>query len=234
MRHARRLLPAGVSFASEAIYTDLGSLIAELGHADALVSVWALCSGALFLSRSTLLLATEASADTWQQAMDTMMHNDPDTAVYKLKWRPSRHGRRPFGMPSALPARIAATRRAKQTRGTSSAVQAIADVEIKGHLHDDEHALVRDLVTHLVGQTSISLTELQEERGHRAGKWQWLAAADPSAPPGRFRLYLNDLEEVARVRATLHDNAVKVGMDTFRVQVFDGLQDRVPGGTAAR
>ena len=77
-------------------------------------------------------------------------------------------------------------------------------------------------------------TELQEDRGHRAGKWQWLAADNPSAPPGRFRLYLKDLEEVARVRATLHDKAVKVGMDTFRVQVFNDLEDRVSGGGTAR
>ena len=171
IRHARRALPAGVCFASQDLYTEPGCLIAELGHADVVASIWAICSGALFLSKSTLLLTTEASAGTWQQAMDTMMRNDPDSAVYKLKWRPSRHGGRPFATPSALPARIAATRRAKQTRGTASTVQAITDVEIKGHLHADEHALVRALVTHLVGQTGISLTELQEDRGHRAGKW---------------------------------------------------------------
>ena len=40
--------------------------------------------------------------------------------------------------------------------------------------------------------------------------------------------------EVDQVRATLHDKAVKVGMDTFRVQVFNDLQDRVSGGGAAR
>ncbi|CAK0813875.1 unnamed protein product [Prorocentrum cordatum] len=234
MRHARQILPTGVCFASQDLYTEPGSLIAELGHADVIASIWALCSGALFLSKSTLLLTTEATASTWQQAMDTLMRNDPDSAVYKLKWRPSRHGGRPFASPSALPARIAATRRTKQTRGTTSTVQAITDVEIKGHLHADEHALIRDLVTHLVGQTGISLTELQEDRGRRAGKWQWLAADDPAAPPGRFRLYLKDLEEVAKVRDTLHDKAVKVGMDTFRVQVFNDLEDRVSGAAAAR
>eukprot|EP00959_Pyramimonas_sp_CCMP1952_P432942 9066257-Pyramimonas_sp.AAC.1 len=234
MRHARQILPTGVRFASQDLYTEPGSLIAELGHADVIASIWALCSGALFLSKSTLLLTTEATASTWQQAMDTLMRNDPDSAVYKLKWRPSRHGGRPFASPSALPARIAATRRTKQTRGTTSTVQAITDVEIKGHLHADEHALIRDLVTHLVGQTGISLTELQEDRGRRAGKWQWLAADDPAAPPGRFRLYLKDLEEVAKVRDTLHDKAVKVGMDTFRVQVFNDLEDRVSGAAAAR
>ena len=234
MRQVCRLLPAGVCFASQDLFTEPGALIAELGHADAITSIWNLCSGALFLGKSRLLLTTEAAAETWQATMDTLIRNDPDTAVYKLKHRPSRHGGRAFSSPSALLTRIAATRRAKKSRGASSTTQAIADVTITGRLHADEHAVVRNLMDHLVTQTGLQLTEQSDGPSSKVGTWKWLSATDPSAPPGRSRLFLNDLSEVSRVKAALHDKTIKIGMDTFRLQVHNDLQDRLQGGGAAQ
>eukprot|EP00959_Pyramimonas_sp_CCMP1952_P154959 3242007-Pyramimonas_sp.AAC.1 len=141
MRRIRGRLPVGVCFASVDLFTDAGSLLAEVGHADAINTFWNMCSGAIFLAKSTVLLTTESAPETWQTTMDAMLRNDTDSAILKLRHRPSRHGGRHFATPSALPARLAATRRAKQTRGGSTTLQAITDVEIKGHLHADEHAL---------------------------------------------------------------------------------------------
>ncbi|CAK0883473.1 unnamed protein product [Prorocentrum cordatum] len=234
MRQVRLLLPAGACFASQDLFTDPGALIAELGHADAINSIWSLCSGALFLGKNRLLLTTEAAAGTWQVTMDSLIRNDPDTAVYKLKHRPSRHGGRPFSSPSALLARIAATRCAKQSRGASSPTQAIADVTITGRLHADEHAVVRNLMDHLVTQTGLQLTEQSDGPGNKIGTWKWLSDTDASAPPGRSRLFLKDLSKVSRVKAALHDKTIKIGMGTFRLQVHSDLQDRLQGGGAAQ
>eukprot|EP00959_Pyramimonas_sp_CCMP1952_P362858 7598658-Pyramimonas_sp.AAC.1 len=87
---------------------------------------------------------------------------------------------------------------------------------------------------HLTVQTGLHLTEQSTAGGPKMSSWKWLSASDPSAPPGRARLFLKDLSEVQRVRNALHDKSIRVGMDTFRIHVHNDLQDQVGGADAAR
>ena len=107
-------------------------------------------------------------------------------------------------------------------------------MDIKGHLHADEHEVIRGLMTHLATHAGIQLSEASGDSGRKPGSWTWLAASDPAAPPGRSRLFLRDLGEVHQVRAQLHDKSIKIGLDTFRIQVHNDLVDKAQGGAAAQ
>ncbi|CAK0836449.1 unnamed protein product [Prorocentrum cordatum] len=208
-------------------------LVVEVGHAGAIGAFCNVCSGALFFAKSAVLLAAEAAPETWQAAVDAMLQNGPDSAEFKLKRRPSRHGGWQFAAPSALQARLAAARHARQTRGGAASLQAVADVEIKGRLHAGEHALVQPLMQHRALQAGLHLAEQSTTGGPKTSSWKWLSASDPSAPPGRARLFLRDLSEVRAVRDELHDGGARVGMGTFRAFVHNDLRDQVGGADAA-
>ena len=98
MRNARKKLPGGTTYGNQEIYADSGSVIMEVTHPDAINDLWPLCSEAVFLAIDKVLITTEASSATWQTALDTLLQKDPEAAATKLRWRPARHGGRPFAV----------------------------------------------------------------------------------------------------------------------------------------
>eukprot|EP00959_Pyramimonas_sp_CCMP1952_P239773 5010678-Pyramimonas_sp.AAC.1 len=71
--------------------------------------------------------------------MDRTLHEDPETAVLKLQYKPSRHGGRQFAVPSATPQQLAALRRRRGPRSRrAAALEAVTDVDIRGYASIDE------------------------------------------------------------------------------------------------
>ena len=62
-------------------------------------------------------------------------------------------------------------------------------------------------------------------RARRRPPWVQLAEVDPSAPPGRVRLYLQSQDEVAAVAAQVDGRAVQLGADLLSVAVLNDLWD---------
>ena len=224
----RPTLPGGVFFGSHELYTEPAALLVEFGHPGSLQACWKLCSGAIPLSPSKALVTSEASADAWREALDASLLLDPSHGVFGIRWKPSRHGGRPFASPSMVPQQLAATRRARDTSAQSLALQSITDVEVVGAITTDEHAVVTQLMAHLAHQAAVPLTEATTLAGAGPNAWFWLSRGDPLAPPGRARLFLTDPTAVARVRAALHGRSVRVGLDHFAIRVTNDLLDARP------
>ena len=172
-----------------------------------------------------VLLASDAEPDTWQEVMDKMLQEDPLGAVSRIRWKPSRHGGKPFASPSALPQQLAAARRVRANKPKCKALESITHVDIKGHVQADEHAVLQHLMQHLGQIMGITLVESKDVASASSGSWRWLAASDPAAPPGRIRLFLSDEQEVHRVVSALHGKSIKVGSDLIGIQVSNDLRD---------
>ncbi|CAK0901959.1 unnamed protein product, partial [Prorocentrum cordatum] len=119
---------------------------------------------------------------------------------------------------------IAATRRSRNAINEPAPLRAVTEVEVRGHLKTYEKEAIEKLMTHLRLQGGRQLRK-GGDADTGLGTWTWLAGQDPGAPPGRSRLFLAGEDEVARARASLHNETVKIGSDAFTAQVFNDFLD---------
>ena len=107
----------------------------------------------------------------------------------------------------------------------------MVEVEVHGIMHADEQAVHEELMAHLAAQTGIDLKK-SDGGAAKPGLWHWLAARDPSANPGRARLFLEGPEQVGVVKEALHGKAIKIGMDSFSISVSYDPDDARRGPAA--
>ena len=91
----------------------------------------------------------EASAETWTQLMDSLCREGELSIISKLRWKASRFGGRPFALPSATSAALAASRRRKGKAGRAAQVtDFMTEVRISGDPGLQDKAISDDLMRH--------------------------------------------------------------------------------------
>ena len=232
-------LSADTFFGHRSLVRDQDAMIADFLSPHAAARLWTLSSQLLYLSSDNALLISDASEETWVTMMDRLLVDSPDDAIIRLKWKPSRLGGRPFAVPSALQTSLSAARRRKgvKTRGPTL-VDHITEVTILGEVGRDDKEVLHKLVSHLCSSTGLRLSPAANPMEPKIGEWLRLADREAAAPPGKIRIYLPNADSVHRVYAALHNQLIRVGLDTIAIGVFnDALlvnlsRGKWPGGAA--
>ena len=81
---------------------------------------------------------------------------------------------------------------------------------------------------HMCQNTGLQLTPYAANGSQHFGFWKRLASFDPSAPPGRARLFLGSQGEVQRVYHTLHGQLVQVGNGWMSITVHNDILEAAP------
>ena len=98
---------------------------------------------------------------------------------------------------------------------------------MQGSLGYDPKTVVQALMRVVSERIGIQLADASLAGPASSSTWAWAAAQDPSAPPGRVRLLLPDVDAVTRLRAAVHGRAVQIGADLISIEVLNDLIDHV-------
>ena len=234
-RLKRQALTAAMAIGNKDLLIADDALILECHSPAVVTKVNPLCSEAFFLSADRRLVRTDASADTWVDIMDRLCREGETTLISGLRWKASRFGGRPFALPSATLASMAASRRRRgrcgnRTRQDGGIVEArVSDVAGRqgGHIFDR-------LLAHVCQSAGLQLVAYDADCVQHSGFGRRLVSIDPSAPPGWARLLLGSNGDVQRVYHALHGQSVQVGMDHLVVRVHGVVPEAVLSGNGCR
>ena len=208
------------------LYKDGDVLIVECNNPNGIVQGWPLCSQAVYLSASKALIRTDASEDTWRPLLDKLLAEDPESAITRLRWKPSRNGGRPWLVPGATATKLAASRRRKgRTDDGTCQSHHFTEVRVNGEVGREDGEVMRKIIGHLTSHSPLQCTETPPDRAPRPGEWIHLASRDSGAAPGRVRLHLQSQEEVQKVYEALHGQILQVGTDQLAITVHNDVSD---------
>ena len=235
LRQLRRVcLPASTFFGSRSMHGDPNAMILEINSPLAAHHYWPLCTQMLAISRTKLLVYTEAATETWTEVLDRIMAVDLDSAATRLKWKPSKNGGRSVATPTATTTALTASRRRASNKG-SPATDYVTELAIKGEVGRADAEVLSKIMAHACKATGCNVKEASKSTAPKAGEYVHLASVDPTAPPGRLRLFLNSEEEVRKFYAALHGQTVQVGRDLIAIELaIDMIQLQPLPGTAQR
>ena len=158
--------------------------------------------------------------------MDQVLREDPTVATLQVRFKASWEGGRIFVVPTATPAQMAATRRTKGRYPDRPQPHHLAtEINICGSTGYDPLQAVSTLMQVVMQKTGINLQNASLEDVAPIGSWRWLAATDPTAPPGRVRLQLSSMEQVQAVYDSIHNRSIEIGADLVAIAVQNDLLD---------
>ena len=205
---------ATVLFASRALYADSMSPLVELSGAVAACKVAPLCQEAFFVSPKLMTVTTETSQERWQAAVDEAWQADPEAAILRVKWRPSRLGGRTWVAPAATGGQVkAACNPAAAALETEADGPRTMEVAASGSVGYAPHEVADVVMSVCQTHAGVQLDRVASPADLAPGKWIRVADDDPSADPSRIRLYLRTAEEGERIQGRLHGRALQIGVD---------------------
>ena len=230
MRQKRSSLPFDLFFGFRSMITDKDALILETSSALVLHHYWTLCSQLVAISPYRAVVYTTANAETWASIMNKVMTEDTVETGPKLKWRASKHGGRPYATPPATSKALAASKRRGSARATMQ--DYIAEVSMLGEIGKEDGQVIRALMQHATQAVGIQLVETSYSGIPKIGEFVHLASQDPSAPPGKIKVFLSSLDDVRKLYGALHGQSIVVGADRVGIIVGNNILDSLnaPGG----
>ena len=193
-------LPPHTLYGNKALYADRSALLLQVTAAAAAVSSWSLCEQMIVVTPTLALITTDSDPIMWRAHMDRVLKEDPTVATLQIKFKASLEGGKIFVVPTATPAQIAATRRAKGKYPDKPQPHHLAtEISICGSTGYDPLQAVSTLMQVVTQKTGIALQSASLEGVAPTASWRWLAATDPTASPGRVRLQLSSMEQVQAV-----------------------------------
>ena len=159
------------------------------------------------------------------------MEADPATAVLKARWKPSRLGGRAWATPAATSRQLQAVRRTTgRAAHSSAALSSVAEVSLPGTLGRRPLETLQALMAVVGNRAGVAFRQADpREEQPPAGSWRRAQDLDPTAPPGRIRVYLETPGDVTALSAMLHGRAVQLGGDLVAVEVRSDLLDARTG-----
>ena len=100
-----------------------------------------------------------------------------------------------------------------------------AEIQVLGPMGYNPRNVIIDLMHVVSRQTGIDVTDASLLEDLPAASWRWLAATDPSAPPGRVRLQLESFSQVQAVVNAVHQRTIQFGTDWVSIEVQNDLLD---------
>ena len=219
-------LPPHTLYGNKALYADRSALLLQVTAAAAAVSSWALCEQMIVVTPTLALIKTDADPAMRRAHMDRVLKEDPTVAALQIKFKASWEGGRTFVVPTATPAQMAATRRTRGKYPDEPQPHHLAtEVNICGATGYDPLQAVSTLMQVVTQKTGIVLQNASLEDVAPTGTWRWLAATDPTAPPGRVRLQLSSMEQVRAAHDSVHNRSIEIGADLVAIAVQNDLLD---------
>ena len=229
IRHMRQHhLPQDTFFGKLELYTSSDDAFLE--HLDARCHhhFWQLCSEMLWVDPKRFLVVTEATQEVLTQTMIDVMNKDGGLAATRLKWKPSRCGGRTIASPSQTANALAAGRR--RTNKITSTMHSIAEVVVNGDTGHEDAEILKRIMDHACQAIGLHLCVAASPDNPKAGEYIHLASRDVVAPAGRLSVLLKVPNEVYRLYAALHGQALLVNGDYVEISV---LNDKVRMEVAA-
>ena len=201
----------------------------EISAPGAALQSATLCMQMVFVTPHLAIIKTETTKEAWRTHMDDMMQEDPSDVVLRIKQKTSWLGGRPGQIrvtPSATQNQLSAARRTKANAINHPQPQhMVANISIGGTIGWDPQAVITHLMQ-MVGQFSrLPLQDASLRQDIPPLSWRWLAATDPSAPPGRIRLQLETLEQVQLIISHIHGRSLQFGSDLVAIEIQNDLLD---------
>ena len=195
MRYLRHSgVPQSTIYGARAMYADPTAFLTQTTAPTAALGAWTLCKEAVFVSPTNILLTTEATADAWRAHMDNTLNEDPTSATLKIAYKRSYNGGRTWATPSFTPGRLAATRRTKGLTTENPQPHHLAtDIFVRGPLGINPQHVITERIKIVNQHTGLNLPDASLHDETPSHTWRWLAATDPTAPPGRVRLQLDSM-----------------------------------------
>lgn len=202
---------------TQSLFTDPSTLLAEISSVHAATEIAPLCDEMVVVSSRLVILHTSCSKTLWEETLTELLQRNPGNAVDKLKWRPSRHGGRPWVKPITLDARAVRARALAATReDKDAAVSAV--VTIHGSLGAAPFTLIQKVMDRIAESLSVTLEHADPDNALRTYQWrEFRDAADECT--GAMKLTLATPLEVQRLLSRVRGAAIKVGGELTFVEV---------------
>ena len=208
-----------VLIGSQSLLSDSSAKLVEMTHPQALLSFRELTEEVILVSPSLAAIQTAGSPQQWQDQITEQTLGDPQNAVDKVRFRPSRHGGRVWAQPALLPS---AVRHARSTRGATSRARSEAALHsilnINGPLGAQPGALVQLLMSRIAERAQIQLSRSGSGTDLQPGEWREILDTDGQIN-GRIRVLLRSLNEVERFIAHAHGHSVSVNGEYKLIEV---------------
>ncbi|CAK0789337.1 unnamed protein product, partial [Prorocentrum cordatum] len=214
LQSLRRCLPHNdIFYGSHSLMSDSGPMILECNGSGSAHHFWPLCSQMLALDSKRYLVATAASADAWTEVM----------------------ARSRVAAPSTTAALVNADKR----RGNKAAhlSEHIAEIVAKGELGQGDSVALKLLIDHVCTATGAQFTEASNPDAPQPGECYHLASRGPRAPAGVIKVLAKSQEDLRKLYAALHGQAIRVGRGLVGIEVKNDLMLTARGrgnGTRAR
>ena len=202
---------------SQSLLTDPSALLAEISSVQAATEIAPLCDEIVVVSSQLAILHTSCSKTLWEERLTELLQKSPDSSVDKLKWRPSRHGGRPWVKPITLDARAVRARALAAAREDKEAAMS-AVVTIHGSLGAAPFALIQKVMDRIAESLGVILEPADPDNALRTYQWrEFRDAADECT--GAIKLTLSTPCEVQLLFARVRGAAVEVGGQQMFVEV---------------
>ena len=99
----------------------------------------------------------------------------------------------------------------------------IAGIVVKGDMGHQDAEVVARIMSHVCQATGLNITQAVDPENPKAGEYIHLATRDAAAPAGRMRVLLPGVDEVRRLYAALHGQALLVNGDYIAIAVENDL-----------
>ena len=139
----------------------------------------------------------------------------------------------------ATPPAIAAMLNAERRLGNKAnrISEQIAEIVVKGELGKDDAVVLKLLMDHACRATGVQFTEASNPDAPRPGEYYHLASQEAHAPAGVIKVLAKSQEDLRKLYAALHGQAIQVGRDLVGIEVKNDLMLTTHGlgnGTRAR
>ncbi|CAK0792981.1 unnamed protein product [Prorocentrum cordatum] len=116
---------------------------------------------------------------------------------------------------------VAAQKR-RGARGASIS-DCIADIIVKGDLGRKDAVVLDRLMSHLRGATGHSFTKAADTDHPKPGEFIHLASRDAQAPSGIIKVLAQNIEDIGKIYAAFHGQAVQIGQEVVGIEVCNDL-----------
>ena len=204
------------------IFNDPAAMIMDFSGPGALAKVWHLCDELASINGSSAMMRTSVNQEVWEEAVEKIFQDDPDSAITRIRWKKSISGE-VWVQPMATRQQIdATTRYGKATRnreGTESVV--------KARLSQCAGGMTRDLIMEalaILKEGGLPLEEAGEGECGNANTWNIHRSASFGDCDGSFSLIMKNEVDAERAMNALKDFAMVSDGGMITISTFS---DRV-------
>ena len=220
-RLRREYLPADTFYGFRSMSTAKDALILECGSISTFRHYWPLCSQLLVISPTRFLVFTETDMAVWTEVLDRVYREDPQAGASRLRCRPSHHGGRTLATPAATSTQLGANKRRSNKRASPS--DKVATIVPQGDLGLGDEIILDKLMKHVCDSTGLVFKKAEDNSKPKAGEYYHVPTADARVHAGLLKVLGRTQEDIRKLYAALHGQAIQAGQDYIVIEVKNDL-----------